>query len=64
LEIYVLRDNVRSLLGLKSCLDLELITLSNKVEQKGLSFDEVQEKFTLLDEFRDALKSLGYVEGE
>ena len=52
LEFYVLPDNVRPLLGLESCLDLELITLNNKVEQIGLSVDEVQEKFTLLDEFR------------
>jgi len=55
---------VRPLLGLESCLDLELISLSNKVEQKGLSFDEVQEQFTPLDEFRDAFKSLGCAEGE
>ena len=64
LEFYVLRDNVRPLLGLKSCLDLELITLNNKVEQIGLSVDEVQEKFTLLDEFQDVFKGLGCVEGE
>ena len=30
LEFYVLQDNVRPLLGLESCLDLELITLNNK----------------------------------
>ncbi|XP_068674514.1 uncharacterized protein [Montipora foliosa] len=64
LEFYVLRDNVRPLLGLESCLDLELITLNNKVEQIGLSVDEVQEKFTLLDEFQDVFKGLGCVEGE
>ena len=61
---YVLRDNVRPLLGLASCLGLELITLNNKVEQVGLSVDEVQEKFTLLDEFQDVLKGLGCVNGE
>ena len=66
LEFYVLRDNVRPLLGLESCLDLELITLNNKVEQIGLSVDEVQEKFTLLDEFQDVFKGLhvGCVNGE
>ena len=64
LEFYVLRDNVRTLLGLESCLDLELITLNNKVEQIGLSVDEVQEKFTLLDEFQDVFKGLRCVEGE
>ena len=35
LEFFVLRDNVRPLLGFESCLDLELITLNNKVEQTG-----------------------------
>ena len=35
LEFYVLRDNVRPLLGFESCLDLELITLNNKVEKQG-----------------------------
>ena len=64
LEFYVLRDNARPLLGLESCLYLELITLNNKVEQIGLSVDEVQEKFTLLDEFQDVFKGLGCVEGE
>ena len=64
LEFYVLRDNVRPLLGLESCLDLELITLNNKVEQIGLSVNEGQEKFTLLDEFQDVFKGLGCVEGE
>ena len=54
LEFYVLWDNVRPLLGLKSCLDLELITLNNKVEQIGLS----------VDEFQDVFKGLGCVEGE
>ncbi|XP_068675472.1 uncharacterized protein [Montipora foliosa] len=64
LEFYVLRDSVRPLIGLESCLDLELITLNNKVEQIGLSVDEVQEKFTLLDEFQDVFKGLECVEGE
>ena len=64
LEFYVLRDNVRPLLGLETCLDLELITLNNKAEQIGLSVDEVQEKFVLLDEFQDVFKGLGFVEGE
>ena len=36
LEFYVLRENnVRPLLGLESCLDLELFTLNNKVEQQS-----------------------------
>ena len=64
LEFYVLRDNVISLLGLESCLDLESIALNNKVEQIDLSVDEVQEKFTLLDKFQDVFKGLGCVEGE
>jgi len=59
LEFHVLRDHVRSLLGLESSLDLELITLNNRVEQIGLSVDEVQEKSTLLDEFQDVFKGLG-----
>ena len=50
LEFYVVRDNVRPLLGLESCLNRELITLNNKVEQIGLSVDEVEEIFTPLDE--------------
>ena len=41
LKFYVLRDNLRPLLGLESCLDPELVTLNNKVEQIGLSVDEV-----------------------
>ena len=52
LEFYVLQDNVRPLLGLESCLDLELITLNNKVEQIGLSVDEVQEKSPFWMNFR------------
>ena len=44
LEFYVLRDNVRTLLCLESCLDLELITLNNRLEQIGFSVDKVQEK--------------------
>ena len=64
LEFYVFRDNVRPLLGLESCLDLELITLNNKVEEIGLNVDEVQEQVTLLDEFHGVCKGLGCVEGE
>ena len=64
MDSYVLLDNVRPLLGLESCLDLELITLNNKVEQIGLTVNEVQEKFTLLNEFHDVLKGLGCVERE
>ena len=64
LGFYVLRDNLRPFLGLESCLDLELITLNNKIEQIGLSVDEVQGKFTLLDEFQDVYKGLGCVEGD
>ena len=40
---YVIRDNVRPLLGLESCLELELIALNNSLEQIGLSGDEVQQ---------------------
>ena len=54
-EYYVLRDKVRPLLGLESCLELELISVHNNVEQIGLSVDEVQEKSSLLDEFQDVL---------
>ena len=35
LEYYVLRNDVKPLLGLDSCLELELISLNNKVEQIG-----------------------------
>lgn len=64
LKFYILQDNIRPWIGLESCLDLELITLNNKEEQTGLGVDEVQEKFTLLDEFQDIFKGLGCVEGE
>ena len=66
MEFCVLRDNVRPLLGLESCLALELITLglNNKVEQVVLCVDEVQEKITLLDDFQDVFTGLGCVEGE
>ena len=53
LEYYVIRDNVRPLLGLESCLALKLITLNDSVEQIGLSIDEVQQKPTILDKFKD-----------
>jgi len=39
LEYYVIKDNVRPLLGLESCLALKLITLNDTIEQKGLSID-------------------------
>ena len=64
LEYYVLRNDVKPLLGLDSCLELELISLNNKVEQMGHSVDEVQAKPGLLDEFQDVFKGLGCVEGE
>ena len=63
-EYYVLRDKVRPLLGLESCLELELISVNNNVEQIGLSVDEVQDKSSLLDEFQDVFVGLGCVEGE
>ena len=53
LEDYVIRDNLRPLLGLESCLSLVLITLNGKVQQKGLSIKEVQQKPTILNEFQD-----------
>ena len=61
---YVLQDNVRPLLGLESCLKLELISMNNNVEQIALSVDEVQKKCSLLDEFQDVFVGLGCVEGE
>lgn len=64
LKFCVLRGNIRPLLGLESCLDPELITVNNKIEQIGLSVNEVREKFTLLEEFQDVFKGLGCVEGE
>ena len=63
-SIYVLRNDVKPLLGLDSCLELELISLNNKVEQIGHSVDEVEVKPGLLDEFQDVFKGLGCVEGE
>lgn len=63
-EYYVLQDNVRPLLGLESCLKLELISVNNNVEQIALSVDEVQKKCSLLDEFQDVFVGLGCVEGE
>ena len=63
-EYYVLQDNVRPLLGLESCLKLELIIVNNNVEQIALSVDEVQKKCSLLDEFQDVFVGLGCVEGE
>ncbi|KAL9951280.1 hypothetical protein ACROYT_G043918 [Oculina patagonica] len=50
LEYYVLRNDVKPLLGLESYLELEL--------------DEVQAKPSLLDEFQDVFEGLGCVEGE
>jgi len=64
LEYYVIRNNVRPLLGLESCLALNLITLNDTVEQIGLSIEEVQQKPTILDEFTDVFEGLGCVEGE
>ena len=64
LEYYVIRDNVRPLLGLESCLALKLITLNDTVEQIGLSMNEVKKKPTILDEFKDVFEGLGCVEGE
>ena len=64
LEYFVIRDNVRPLLGLESCLALKLITLNDTVEQIGLSIEEVQQKPTILDEFTDVFEGLGCVEGE
>ena len=55
---------MRPLLGLESCLELELIGLNNKVEQIGLSVNEVQQTSKLLDEFQDVFQGLGCVEGE
>ena len=59
LEYYVIRDNVRPLLGLESCLALKLITLNDIVEQIGLSIEEVQQKPTILDELTDVFEGLG-----
>ena len=65
LEYYVIKDNVRPRLGLESCLALELITLNGKVEQIGLNnVNEVQQKPTILNDFRDAFEGLGCVEGK
>ena len=64
LEYYVIRDNVRPLLGLESCLALKLITLNDTVVQIGLSIEEIQQKPTILDEFTDVFEGLGCVEGE
>ena len=64
LEYYVIKDNVRPLLGLESCLALELITLNGKVEQIGLDVDEVQQRPAILNKFRDVFEGLGCVGGE
>ena len=64
LEYYAIRDNVRPLLGLESCLALKLITLNDTLEQIGLSIDEVEQKPTILDEFKDIFDGLECVEGE
>ena len=61
LEFYVLQGNVRPFLSLESCLDLELITVINKVEQIGLSVDVVQEKITFWMNFQEVFKGLGCV---
>ena len=55
---------MRPLLGLESCLALELITLNGKVEQIGLNINEDQPKPVNLNEFRDVFEGLGCVEGE
>lgn len=64
LEYYVVRNDVKPLLGLESCLDLGLLSIHDKVEQIGLSVDEVKQKDNLLDEFNDVFEGLGCVEGE
>ena len=43
---------------------IELITLNINVKQLGLNVDEVQENFTLLNEFQEFFKGLSCVEGE
>ena len=53
LEYYVIKDNVRPLLELESCLALQLISLNGKVEQIGPNINEVQQKPAILNEFRD-----------
>ena len=47
---------MRPLLGLESCLALDLITLNSKVEQTGLNINEVQQKPAILNEFRDVFE--------
>ena len=64
LEYYVIKDNVRPLLGLESCLALGLITLNGKVEQIGPNINEVQQKPATLNAFWDVFEGLGCVEGE
>ena len=64
LEYYIIKDNVRPLLGLESCLALGLITLNGKVEQIGPNINEVQQKLAILNEFRDVFEGLECVEGE
>ena len=63
-EYYVPRDNVRPLLGLETCLDLELITVNDAVTRTSLAVDEIKHKQTILDEFHDVFEGLGCVEGE
>ena len=55
---------MRPLLGLESCLALELISLNCKIEQIGPNINEVQQKPAILNEFRDDLEGFGCVEGE
>ena len=60
----VIKDNARPLLGLESCLALELIRLDGKVEQIGPNINEVQQKPTILNEFQDVFEGLGCVDSE
>ena len=64
LKYHVIKDNVRPLLGLESCLALELISLNCKIEQIGPNINEVQQEPAILNEFRDDLEGFGCVEGK
>ena len=63
-EYYVVRHDVKPILGVGSCLQLGLILISGSVTPKGLNVDALEQKSNLLHEFDDVFTGLGCVKGE
>ena len=57
-EYYVVRHDVKPILGVESCLQLGLILISGSVTPKGLNVDALEQKSNLLHEFDDVFTGL------